>query len=128
MIAYCGIDCSECDNYLATQSGSQEDLKMVAEKLSKIYRAEVIPEYVLCDGCRAGERKSYFCDNLCKMHKCCTERKYYSCIECNEIPCKELQAEIKNKPKAMGNLNKLKDTVGVDKDKFDWGFKGAPTF
>jgi len=74
MIAYCGLDCSKCDGYLATQSGNDEELIKVAIKWSKLYRADVKPEYVVCDGCRVGGRKSYYCTNLCKIYKCCLER------------------------------------------------------
>ncbi len=108
MIAYCGIDCSKCESYLATQSGKHEELEKVAKKLAKVYRAEVKPEYVICDGCRAGGRHSYFCTNSCKMRKCCIENGYYSCIKCSDFPCKELQFELNNTPEAKDNLKKLK--------------------
>jgi len=120
LIAYCGIECSKCNNYIATQSENKEELKTVAERLSKIYCTEVKPEYVICDGCRGGSRKSYFCENLCKIHKCCTERKYYSCMECAEFMCNELQSEIKYKPEAIENLNKLKNSEGVNSDRKSW--------
>ena len=54
------------------------------------------------------------------MHKCCTERKYYSCIECTEFMCNELQSEIKNKPEAIENLNKLKISKHVNEDQRSW--------
>jgi hypothetical protein len=108
MIAYCGIDCSKCGSYLATQSGKYEELEKAAARLAKIYHAEVKPEYVICDGCRTGERRSNFCQNSCKMRKCCIEKGYYSCIECSYIPCEELQSELKNNPEAKENLENLK--------------------
>ena len=107
MIAYCGIDCSKCGSYLATQSGKHEELEKVAVRLAKLYQAEVKPEYVICDGCRTGGRHSYFCSNTCKMRGCCIERGFYFCIECKDFPCKELQSELKNNPEAENNLKKL---------------------
>lgn len=109
MIAYCGIDCSKCDSYLATQSGKYEELEKVAEKLSRLYQADVKPEYVICDGCKIGKRLSFHCANLCKMRKCCIEKKYNSCIECADFLCKELQFELNNNPEAIDNLRKLRD-------------------
>ena len=108
MIAYCGIDCSKCKSYLATQSGDPEELAKVATRLEKIYRTEVKPEYVICDGCRADKRQSYFCSEKCKMKKCCIERTYESCIECPVFPCKELEFEFSHTPEARKNLEKLK--------------------
>ena len=108
MIAFCGIDCSKCDSYLATQSGKYEELVKVAKKLSKLYRADVKPEYVVCDGCKELKRHSFYCTNSCKMRKCCIEKAYNSCIECVDFPCKELQFELDNSPEAIDNLKKLK--------------------
>ena len=108
MIAYCGIDCSNCPSYIATQSRSREELIKVAENLTERYQTEVKPEYVICDGCKTKKRHSYFCTNLCKMRICCVEKKYDSCIECNEYPCKDLQSELDHSPDAKNNLEKLK--------------------
>lgn len=108
MIAYCGINCLKCKSYLATQSRNPEELVKVAEELARIYQAEVTPEYVICDGCRVDKRHSYFCKNSCKMRKCCIERKYNSCIECDEFPCPELKSELDHNPEAIENLEKLK--------------------
>ena len=52
MIAYCGIDCSNCPSYIATQSRSRKELIKVAENLTERYQTEVKPEYVICDGCK----------------------------------------------------------------------------
>ena len=108
MIAYCGIDCSTCESRLATQSGSDEELAKIADKLSKLYHAEVKPEYVVCDGCKEGERHSYFCSNMCAMRKCCVEKHYETCIECGDFPCTDLQAVLDHVPDARSNLEKLR--------------------
>jgi hypothetical protein len=113
MIAYCGINCFICKSYIATQSENPENLEKVAEELSKVYRAEVKPEYVVCDGCRINKRHSYFCKNSCKMRKCCIEKNYNSCIECFEFPCLELQFELDNNPEAGENLEKIKQETGI---------------
>ncbi len=42
MIAYCGMDCSKCEGYLATQANSDAKRKEVAEKWT----------VQLCDGVR----------------------------------------------------------------------------
>lgn len=108
MIAYCGIDCSKCPSYLATQSGNREEIERVAKNLAKVYRAEVKPEYVICDGCRSEGRHSYFCTNSCKMRRCCADNGFYSCIECSDFPCKELQFELEHSPEAKRNLESFK--------------------
>lgn len=113
MIAYCGIDCLKCKSYIATQSGNPDELTKVAAELSILYKAEVKREYVICDGCLVDKRHSYFCENLCKMRKCCIEQGFNSCIECDDYPCKELQFELDNNPDAKKNLKYLKRSVST---------------
>ncbi len=108
MIAYCGIDCSKCKSYIATQSGKSEELEIVAKKLQKVYRAQVKPEYVICDGCKANKRHSFYCTNTCKMRKGCIDKNSNSCIECSDFPCRELEFELTNNPEARENLEKSK--------------------
>jgi len=108
MIAYCGLDCSACDGYIATQSGNEEELKKVSEKWSKQFQADIKPEHVICDGCRTGERQSFYCTNLCKMRKCFNEKGYNSCIECTNFACKDLKFVLDDAPEARENLEKLK--------------------
>ncbi|OQY55846.1 MAG: hypothetical protein B6245_19220 [Desulfobacteraceae bacterium 4572_88] len=84
---YRGTDCFKCSSYLATQSGKYEELEKIAINLEKLYRAEVKPEYLICDGCRAGERHSFVCANSCKMRRPCIGKDFFSCIECSDFPC-----------------------------------------
>jgi len=107
MIAYCGIDCSKCSSYLATQSGNEKELANVAKALSKRYNTEVKPDYVICDGCKAEKRHSYFCSNLCKMRLCCIEQGFDSCRSCQEFPCEDLQSELDHSLNAKDNLEKM---------------------
>jgi hypothetical protein len=108
MIAYCGLNCSKCEGYLATKSNDNKKLTEVAEKWSKQFHAEVKPEHVICDGCKPGERKSFHCSNMCKIRKCCLEKEYDSCIECNDFACEDLQFVLNHAPEARQNLEKSK--------------------
>ncbi|MBN1517152.1 DUF3795 domain-containing protein [Candidatus Sumerlaeota bacterium] len=107
MIAYCGLDCSKCDGYLATQSGEQEKLQEVAEKWSKQFNVELKPEHVICDGCKANKRQCIHCATSCTIRKCCIEKELNSCIECDDFACEDLRFIIDHVPEAKENLEKL---------------------
>ena len=107
MIAYCGLDCSKCIGYLATRSGDPERLAAVAKEWSKQFHADVRPEHVICDGCKAEKRKSYHCANLCNIRKCCTGKGYDSCIECGDYACSDVSFVLDSVPEARGNLENL---------------------
>lgn len=108
MIAYCGIDCTKCIGYIATLSGDEEEFKKVAEIWSKEFNADVKPEHVVCDGCKAGKRKSYHCANLCNIVKCCVNKGYDYCIECDDFPCKDVKYILDNVADAKENLEKAR--------------------
>ncbi len=108
MIAYCGLDCSKCIGYVATQSNSKKQIAEVAKIWSIQFHADVKPEHVICDGCKTEKRKSFHCAHLCKICKCCIEKKYNSCIECTDFACNDLKFVLDNAPETRENLEKLK--------------------
>jgi len=53
MISFCGLCCTECPVFLATQKNDNNERKKVAKEWSKLYNIEVKAEDVNCDGCLA---------------------------------------------------------------------------
>ncbi len=51
MIAFCGIVCTECPAFLATQKDDDNKRKKVAEMWSKQFKSEIKPVDINCDGC-----------------------------------------------------------------------------
>ncbi len=49
MIAYCGMDCTKCEGYLATQANSGTKRKEVAEKWTVKYHTDIMPEQINCN-------------------------------------------------------------------------------
>lgn len=103
MIGLCGINCSKCSAYLATQNNSYEDRVKVAEVWSKEFGDKVSAEDVICDGCTNNGRLSKYC-GICKIRSCGTEKKLNSCANCSDFACEKLGSFIKNIPEAKANL------------------------
>jgi hypothetical protein len=108
MIAYCGLDCSRCEGYLAAQSGDEKKIAEVARKWSAMYKADIKPENTVCDGCKADGRKSLYCQTLCEIRKCAVSRKLGTCVECGDFPCDAVQPVLNNAPAARENLERLR--------------------
>lgn len=104
MIAYCGIDCSKCEGYLATLSGKDEELIKVAKLWSKQFKTDVTKEQVICDGCKANKRRSYHCQNTCEIRPCCKAKNLDSCIKCDNFPCADECFILQQVPEAKKNL------------------------
>ena len=92
MISFCGLDCSACPAYRATQAGDMEALARVAEEWSKQFGMEIIPESIVCDSCKTGEgaRRSGYC-SICQVRGCAVERGVVTCAHCEDYVCDNLR-------------------------------------
>ena len=113
-IAPCGLVCSRCDAYRATQENSPEKLELVAADWRKRddcddIRGELIP----CDGCMTeGGRKCHHCEHSCEIRKCVGGKQVKVCSECAEYPCEKLSGFFEYVPEAQAEpMKKLLDAI-----------------
>ncbi len=112
-IAVCGLNCSECEAYIATKNNDMQKKGEIAEKWSKIYNTSLLPENINCDGCRFDGQHIGYC-SMCEVRKCGFSKNIENCGLCNEYPdCDTLNAFLKMAPeegaqKIKNNLEKIK--------------------
>jgi len=107
MIAYCGLNCFKCDAYLATQQDSDSKREETAQKWSRLYRVEIKPEQINCDGCKSDGRRFLHC-NMCDIRRCCISKEVDNCAVCEDYICETLSGFIKLAPEAGKALEKLR--------------------
>jgi len=98
MISYCGIDCSKCESYLATQANSDIKRKEIAEQCLIEFKVDIKPEEINCNGCKSNSVKCSFAANLCQIRKCNIEKSQSYCSVCSEYTCEKLEKIIESAP------------------------------
>ena len=107
IIAYCGITCSECPAYIATQASDQTALEAVAAQWRVDYNAPGITvASVLCDGCLSGPNKCSHCGE-CNIRTCGVERGVANCAHCADYPCEQLEGFFSMVPAVRATLDQI---------------------
>jgi hypothetical protein len=89
IIAPCGINCSDCAAYKATQADDWDKLAEIAVQWSEgdtKYKAEEM----VCDGCLSN-RLNIYCAT-CSARDCALVNGYTVCSQCSEYICKKLHS------------------------------------
>jgi len=107
MIAYCGLVCSDCPTFLATQNDDdiarQETADLYAEKFGLNFK----PEDINCDGCKSeGGKLIGYCQS-CEIRRCCREKGLENCIFCDDRPCESLAKFLEFSPDAKARFEAL---------------------
>ena len=86
IIAPCGIDCTQCDAYISTQTGNLELKQKLADNYVKQFNKQIPLEDLDCDGCPSEGKHIGFCAQ-CSIRSCAFGKGYATCAECNDFPC-----------------------------------------
>ncbi len=105
LLAYCGLDCAECDARKATLTNDDALRAEVATKWAKEFNFAFTPAMINCTGCRAEGAKIGHCAE-CEMRLCGVERGVENCGDCAEYAsCSKINGFLKMVPQAKANLN-----------------------
>ncbi len=107
IIAYCGLDCSQCPAYIAKKENNNELRRKTAEEWSKQFNQTITPESVNCDGCTTMGELIGYC-HICEIRKCGMDKKVANCAFCADYICDKLTKWFKNVPEAQERLDKIR--------------------
>ena len=112
MIAYCGLVCSNCPAFLATQSDDDVARAKTAALYSEKFGVHLKPEEINCEGCTSkGGRQIGYCRS-CGIRQCCSGRGLDNCAACSDQPCENLIKFHEFAPDAKACLEALKKQPG----------------
>ncbi len=108
MIAYCGLVCTECPAYIATQKNDGEGRRKTAEKWSQELGIPVSADDCICDGCRAFDgRLGGYCGE-CPIRACGIRTNVENCAYCESYSCENLEKFLQNVPEARATLDSIR--------------------
>ena len=112
MVAYCGLVCSDCEAYIATQADDREALEGIAARWRKEYNApDITVDAVVCDGCQSeSERKCGHCAQ-CEIRACGVERGLANCAHCADYACDKIEGFFGMAPDARGVLDGIRASL-----------------
>ncbi len=90
MIAYCGLVCTSCPQFIATQNDDDIARKKAAEFMSKEYGLNIKPEEINCDGCLSSSGRLLAYCSTCEVRKCAIAKSVENCSTCDDLPCEKL--------------------------------------
>ncbi len=112
IIAYCGLNCGDCDAFKATQAKDFERKKEIAKRWTEGLSVQFQPEDVNCNGC-VSDTISGWCRKICKIRPCAEERKVKTCGHCQDYPCVKLKEFLSNEPAATKTLEEIRGTLQI---------------
>lgn len=108
MIAYCGLDCSNCPTFIATQNDDDEAREKAVALYAQKFGMHLQKEDINCDGClRVGGRKIGYCQ-VCEIRQCCLDKGLKHCVVCPEQPCAKIRRFHEFSPAAKASFAALK--------------------
>ena len=111
IIAYCGLVCTDCSAYIATQADDQAALEKVAAQWREEYNApNITVASVICDGCLDGGRKCGHCAD-CEIRACGVERGVINCAHCPQYACEKLEGFFGFAPDARALLDEIRRSL-----------------
>jgi hypothetical protein len=108
MIACCGLECTQCDTFKATKENDDSKRKETAQKWSRMFRHDISPEQINCDGCKSTTGRNFYFCGICEIRKCCMSKGVEHCAVCKEYICDKLAKFIKSAPRSGEALEKLR--------------------
>jgi len=90
IIAFCGLTCTECLAFIATQKDDDKEREKVAKVWSKEFKRKIKPEEINCDGCLEESGRLFNYCKVCIIRECGKEKVVENCAYCDDYACEKL--------------------------------------
>ena len=113
IVAYCGLVCTDCPAYIATQADDRPALEQVAARWREEYHApDITVESVICDGCLSSDGRHCSHCFECEVRACGLARGVINCAHCADYACDKLDGFFGFVPDARVTLDEIRVSLG----------------
>jgi hypothetical protein len=113
MIGACGIVCTDCGAYRATQADDDEIRAAIAEQWSREYGRQFAVADINCDGCRSTTDVLFGYCRECEVRACADGKRLPNCAHCNDYACDRLNQFFVHVPAAREVLDGIREGLGA---------------
>ena len=107
MVAYCGLVCTECDSYTATQKGDRKALEELARKAKTDFGVDTTADGCMYDACLPATGRKMGYRSMCEIRACAVAKKVESCGRCADYACEKLATFLTMATKARPVLDAI---------------------
>ena len=112
MIAYCGLDCSKCLAFNATQANDDKLREDCARRWTRMFKHEILPAQINCDGCKVEGRHFFHCE-VCGIRACASGRGLDNCGHCADFGCEKIEGLMQMDPNIRKALEAQRGKAGA---------------
>ena len=105
MIAYCGLVCTNCGAYIATQKNDDKMRAEIAADWTAKYNHPFKPEDINCVGCIPAAGLHVGHCYMCELRKCGQAKGVLNCGLCRDYSCAKTDEFFKMVPDAKKTLD-----------------------
>jgi hypothetical protein len=92
VVGVCGMLCSGCDMFAATQVGDVARIEALAREASAKYGIAIAADSMWCTGCRTHDGHKSWQTGECEIRACAIDRDLETCADCTHYTCEKLDA------------------------------------
>jgi len=109
MIAFCGLVCTDCPAYVATQANDWEALEGLAAHAREAYnQPDATAASSMCDGCLADSTRLCGYCAVCAVRACAQALNLANCAHCADYACHKLETFWGMAPDARASLDAIR--------------------
>ena len=111
IVAFCGLTCTDCKAFMATQENDDAKRREVAEAWSKAFGHEIKPGEINCDGCLTRDGRHINYCSVCEIRKCGMEKGVENCAYCIDYDCEKLAKFFEQSSEAKKTLEEIRQQL-----------------